>query len=444
MWKYELDILNELYVGETEFIERLIQAVSEARRPYVGRLQRPITGDRSLIRIGDMIAEEFGFCGVSFMVPFNTSLNAFTYPVTMSLDKPVRSLKPQYNSKLGMKHAPVNQLCIMIIVTSGIWFNPKFTDREVTAAILHEVGHSFVVQTDRIMPILETARLVMILEIAYEAYISLLTANVSSATKAIKDIVYSNNSTKSLMIAIDRIVAENPLFSGISNVRDYVYGVLFQVLKEVAAVMSPGYKLAAIPMTLYTTIINMLIMQPLINLKRSQEYLSDSFAGMYGLGPELSSFLTKIEYSPSAGGSVIEAITNQIPIIGALNESLNIPILLITNTTSSHPSTVARVKKLIAELEKEVNNSDLSASTKKALKANIENLKENEKKLLDLDSSLSRTGNAAAVKASWYRYLNGQGFFTNSDEEYYTDIEHRNTSMREAAYLLDHLELDFI
>ena len=444
MWKDELDLLNELYVGETKFINELIQAVSEARRPYVGRLQRPIKGDRSLIRIGDMIAEEFGFYGVSFNIPFNTSLNAFTYPVTMSLDKPVRSLKPQFDSKLGMKHAPVNQLCILICVTSGVWFNSKFTDREIVAAILHEVGHSFVVQTDRIMPILETARLITILEIIYEAYVAILSGNVNVASQAATDIIYSNNATKSLMVTIDKVVSQNPLFSGISNIREYVYGVLVQVIKEVNAVMSPYVKLVSIPITLYTTVLNMLIMQPLINLKRSQEYLSDSFAAMYGLGPELTSFLSKIEYSPSANGSIIESIVNQIPVIGALNEAVNIPILLITNTTSTHPSTVARVNKMIVELEKEVNNSDLSASTKKALKANIECIKENEKKLIDIDNSLGRSNDAATVKASWYRHLNSQGFFTNSDEEYYTNIENRNKSMREASHLLDQLELDFI
>ncbi len=444
MWKYELDILNELYVGETKFVEQLIQAISEARKPYVGKMQRPIKGDRNLIKIGDMIAEEFGFYGVSFNVPFETSLNAMTYAVTMSFDKPVRSLKPQYNPKLGMKHAPVNQLCTLIVVTSGVWFNPEFTDREIAAAILHEVGHSFVVQTDRVMPILETARLVTLVQILFEAYVAIINADPQGVKSTITNLVYTNNTTKSLMVTIDKEISKNPLFSGISNISDYVFGILIQVIKEIAAVMSPVSKLSAIPSTLYTTIIQMLLLQPIINWDRSQEYLSDSFAGMYGLGPEIASFLTKIEYSPNASGSVIEKIVNKIPVIGAINQSVNIPILLITDTVSVHPSTVARTRKLISELEKEVNNSDLSASTKKALKANIECLKENEKKLLDLNNELGRHNDAAAVKASWFRYLNSKGFFTNSDEEYYTDIEHRNTSMRESYDLLDDLEFDFI
>lgn len=444
MWKYELDILNELYVGETKFIEQLIQAISEARKPYIGRMQRPIKGDKNLIKIGDMIADEFGFYGVSFNVPFETSLNAMTYAVTMSFDKPVRSLKPQYNAKLGMKHTPVNQLCTLIVVTSGIWFNPEFTDREIAAAILHEVGHSFVVQTDRVMPILETARLVTLVQIIFDAYLAIMNVDIQGMKTSVANIIYTNNTTKSLMVTIEKEISKNPLFSGISNISEYISGVMMQVIKEIAAVMSPVSKLAAIPATLYSTIIQMLLLQPLINWDRSQEYLSDSFAAMYGLGPELSSFLTKIEYNPSASGSMVEKVVNKIPVIGALNQSLNIPILLITDTVSTHPSTVARTKKLISELEKEVNNSDLSASTKKALKSNIEALKESEKKLLDTNNELSRSNDAAAVKAKWFRFLNDKGFFTNSDEEYYTDIEYRNTSMKESFDLLDDLEFDFI
>lgn len=87
IYDLEFDILNELYVGETKFIDKFIEMIHKAREPYVGQFQRAIKGDKNLLKIADMIKEEFGFGGVSFLVPLDTSLNAFTYPVTYSMDK---------------------------------------------------------------------------------------------------------------------------------------------------------------------------------------------------------------------------------------------------------------------------------------------------------------------------------------------------------------------
>lgn len=440
----DIDLLNELYVGETKFIGELIQAVSDARRPYVGRMQRPIRGDRNLLKIGDMIAKEFGFYGVTFMVPFNTSLNAFTHPVTTSFDKPVRSLKPKYNPKTGMHMNPIDGLCVIIAVTSAVWFNPDFSDREVTAAILHEVGHSFVIQSERIIPIVEAQRLIVVLMAIYNALLGLLTANLNGFN-SVKSILFSTNAIKVIKHSIAKAVDNNPLFSGIVNVHNWVEGVAMQIMKEVSAVMRPYNALASIPSALYNTVMKMLLLKGFTDSSRSQEYLSDSFAAMYGLGPEITSFLTKIEYNPSASGSIIENVANRIPIIGALNQAMNIPILMITNSVADHPSTVARTKKLIAELEKELNNSDLSALTKKAVKEDIKNLEENLNTLVDADRRMSSKADAASVKAAWFAYLNQDPNYSNNEEEYYTDIEHRNANMKESGRLLSELDdLDLI
>lgn len=57
LYEYYLDIVNELYVGETDFIKNFIKVIHDARSPYVGTPMRAIKGDRNLIKIGDMIAK---------------------------------------------------------------------------------------------------------------------------------------------------------------------------------------------------------------------------------------------------------------------------------------------------------------------------------------------------------------------------------------------------
>ena len=336
----------------------------------------------------------------------------------------------------------IDGLCVIIAVTSGVWFNSDFTDREIAAAILHEVGHSFVIQSERIIPIVEAQRLVVIAVAIYNTLIGLLTVN-PSGFKNVKQILYSTNVAKIIKYNIRKAVDQNPIFSGIANIYDWIEGVAMQIIKEISAVMRPYGALAAIPTALYNTVLKMLLLKGFTDSSRSQEYLADSFASMYGLGPEITSFLTKIEYNPSASGSAIESVANRIPIIGALNQSLHIPILMITHTVADHPSTVARTKKLIAELERELNESDLSVSTKKAVKANIKELEENLKTLVDADKRMSKS-DAATIKAAWFDYLNRDPNYSNNEEEYYTDIKHRNDNMMESCDLLYNLEFDDI
>ena len=416
IYDLEFDILNELYVGETKFIDKFIEMIHKAREPYVGQFQRAIKGDKNLLKIADMIKEEFGFGGVSFLVPLDTSLNAFTYPVTYSMDKSIKDTKPKFDSKLGMKLEPVNRLCTIISVTSGVWFSKEFTDREVAAAILHEVGHNFVSHSERLVPLIEAVKIANIIVIAYNAYIAVIKAmqgDTKDITQVVNDVAFMTNAGKNIKITIDKYISQNPLLYSISNLFETGSSVFIQIMKEISSVAFVN-RLMAIPAYLVQMIIGILT-KPITDMKRSQEYLSDSFAGMYGLAPEITSFLTKIEYNPSARGSVVEKIMNKIPVIGALNESLNISILMMMNTVSDHPSTLARSKKLIDELEKEMNNSDLSPSTKKAIKQNIEDLKKVQKQLIDADNKYDKKDHAT-VKAAWFKCLNNQGVFTNAEE----------------------------
>ena len=173
----ELLMLDELYVGETPFISKLINAVSKAREPYVGKLKKPIKGNKDFIKIGDMIAEEFGFHAVTFMVPYDVSMNAFTYPITMAIDKSVSDIKPKFFADHGLKYdKSTSQLCIIVAVTAGVWFNEDFSDREVVAAMLHEIGHSFVLQSERMISIIESNRICILVNLLYSIILTLIGA----------------------------------------------------------------------------------------------------------------------------------------------------------------------------------------------------------------------------------------------------------------------------
>lgn len=429
----EFEFLNELYVGETSFINDLTEEVSRARSPYIGKTKRPIKGNKDFIRIGDMIAEEFGFASVTFIVPYDLSMNAYTYPITNSMGKSSSKARPKFTNGSGFKY-DVSGLHILVAVTAGVWYSEEFTDREVVAAMLHEIGHSFVSQSEDMAKLEETTRLAYVILRFYNLFIDIFTLNPNVIGQDIKEIFMSSNKGKEIMNKVTRQCANNSLFSAFNNISyigEYVKGTVKNIFVELSSFMSGYTYMAMIPTEIVNKIFAILFRPYRLfkSLNRSQEYLSDSFANMYGLGPELSSFLGKIEYNPSATGSKVEKITSTTPVLGALNEVMKVPLLMVMHGTSTHPSTPARMSKMIDELNKELKNSDLNPKAKEELKKDIKELE----KIKDEFVSLSKSSDCDAemVKRAWSAFISSNtDELNNAVEKHLTDLETRNKYMR--------------
>lgn len=424
------DILNELYVGETPFIKSFIELVSSARAPYVGKIKRPIKGNRDFVRIGDMLAEEFGFRSVTFTVPFDTSMNAFTYPITMSTDKSVRGIKPRFFQDSGLKYDDnTSRMSTLIAVTAGTWFSKEISDREVVALILHEVGHSFVLQSRDMVDIIEANRAALLVNMIYKIIMDIYT-NPFNLPNDIKDITFSSDAGKQLINEVTRKLASHPLFApfnGISAVSEWVTGMMTNLVKEVAFMINGPLNIAMIPLNM---LVKFVTAKDTVAYGRSQEYMSDSFASMYGLGPELSSALTKIEYSTSASGSIVDKVASSLPVIGALHAAMAVPALLLLNGLTTHPSTVARMNKIIAELEYELKNSELHPKTKQELKKNIEELKQIKEEFISLQKD--KKYDAEMVKRFLMNSIANDPDDPTGVEKTYTDLANRNKYVKES------------
>ena len=439
-----IDIVNELYVGETEFIKKFQAEISKARAPYVGKLKKPIKGNKDFIKIGDMIAEEFGFHAVTFSVPYDVSMNAFTYPITMAIDQTVIGKKPKFFKDQGFKYDPqTSKMCVIVAVTSGVWFNPEFTDREVVAAILHEIGHSFVLQSERTIDIIEANRLGLAYNLIFNIVLKLFNPALwVTLPNDLKTIMNASNKGREIINHVSKELAENPLFkpfNGASAIADWLSGIFMNVLKELLYLFETPVNLATLPILVLSKLLSFIGDNSQIAIGRSQEYLSDSFATMYGYGPDASSFLLKIEYSSKASGSMVNHIRSKIPVIGALHQTLNIPILLLADSMNTHPSTPARIDKILNELKQELKESDLDPKTKKAVESNIKDLERIKKETLMPQTK--KTYDAEMVKRSWIAFLTNKGNFMNDHEKYYTDLKARDKYVRESLDILDDINL---
>ena len=424
------EILDEAYVGETQFIKDFIELIHEARAPYVGKMKKPIKGNKDFIKIGDMLAEEFGFYSVDFSVPFDTSMNAFTYPITMSTDKSVIGIKPKFTKNKGYKYDVSNRLCILVAVTAGVWFNPEFSDREVVAAILHEIGHSFVLQSQRMIDIIEANRLALAYNIMYKLIVDIMSLNIFAVPGDIKAMINTRDKGKEFRNKVSKELAKNPLFAGVVSVSEWLSTTFTQFFKEAFSLFDGFAYVISIPFALLNKLLSV-FSKPEIAFGKSQEYLSDSFAVSYGLGPEISSFLVKIEYSAAASGSKVDEILSKVPIVGALRETVKVPVLLLSHGINTHPSTPARINQIIKDLNKELNDADLSPKTKKVIQANIKSLEEIKEECTKVPEK--KKYNGEMVRKMWIAYITKNPEELDDLEDYYTDLETRDKYVKEEA-----------
>lgn len=430
------EILDEAYVGETQFIKDFIELIHEARAPYVGKMKKPIKGNKDFIKIGDMLAEEFGFYSVDFSVPFDTSMNAFTYPITMSTDKSVIGIKPKFTKNKGYKYDVSNRLCILVAVTAGVWFNPEFSDREVVAAILHEIGHSFVLQSERMIDIIEANRLGIAYNVIYQIMLDLLlfvknpTTGLYTIPRDINTILNTSDKGKEIRNKVSKELSKNPLFAGVASISEWFSTAFMQFFKEAFSLFDGFAYIISIPMTALNKLLSS-FNKPSIAFSKSQEYLSDSFAVSYGLGPEISSFLVKIEYSAAASGSKVDEILSKIPIVGALRETVKVPVLLLSHGINTHPSTPARINQILKDLNKELNSSDLSPKTKKAIQANIKSLEAIKEECTKVPEK--KKYNGEMVRKMWIAYITKNPEELDDLEDYYTDLETRDKYVKEST-----------
>lgn len=431
-------VIQELYVGETQFIKEFINTISKARAPYVGKPQRPINEYKEdFLLIGRMIADHFGFYDASFAVIFDRSKNAFTYPITRTYDLNVRAAKPTFVKDTGLKLDSHQNLCTMICVTSGIWFDKRFTDREIVAAILHEIGHSFTLQSNNITPMIQIYAIVLLVSTINNIILHIASGNMNAIPKDIFNIVFSSNKGKEITLYLEKQLAKSPIapILGALNISaSVIIGVYQQMIKELKYIIRPINNIANIPYAVFIAILK-LITKPFTSFERSEEYLSDSFAVMYGLGPELSSFLSKLDLSSSPSGVYLEEIGSKIPVVSAMYQMTNIPILLIMNSVDTHPSTPARMNKIINELEKELKDSSLSPKTKDVIRRQIKDINKVKEEMI----TPSKKCNADAVKRLWFSYI--QNDLSDNLEDYYTDIEARNKYLKEAADPLNRINI---
>lgn len=334
-------VLLELYFGDA-VLAKLQEQFSKFRSKYIGgKWNTKINYDSDLIKFNRMCEEQFGYYRFCLSVSPTFDYNAFMMNVGFLSEDDIgdtffNNLKIYKNNK-GFyydKNAKVSALCNIFF---GLLSDKNFTDREVFAIMLHEIGHSFtyaVLNRDGVIG--KGSCLINLIQ----------KVNAAINTNLQKDRNFSNERVDSDIqtpAIISRV--ENFINSKI-NFKDIIHSI-----SKTAEGMKKNVKYYA-----YTN-----------------EKFADTFASMYGYGSDLQLALQRFDtiYKDFYKNPKKKIPSDLSVIIQVGLLSVNNMLEFFLHVKDEHPDGLTRIKVQIEYLEKELRNVSLDPKMKMDLQKHL-------------------------------------------------------------------------
>jgi len=374
--------INEAYIGKTKDLLAMEKAIHEMRKDHMGDIYFVNVDASDFNRLAEKV---FGFRTFALNIFPSNIYNAYTIPVDIKLD--MNSLNTKKNSlcdKNGFKYKKEAGYCCITNISTGLIFSEEFTDGEVLAVILHEIGHNFASVVDKGIGVNQF--------IFKYIYVILQLVNIAQGQLRL-DIPL--NALDNFKVKVEEIIRNKMpglayivgFFRGIKGIASDIFTNIMALLGKVF-----GYNV-------YASVVKKLTQFIFKPTGYTNEKIADNFATVYGYGPELSTALSKFERK---SGIVTTDFVNEIPVIGDILEFNTLPAEIILSAFDEHPIWVERSEDQIRLLEAELKKSSLDPKMKKVINDNIAEIKKAQDKYMSMHDDIH---NATIYKRMWYSFI---------------------------------------
>lgn len=353
-----MEIINEAYFGKTKDVLAIEKAISGFRKKYLHKndwdryeMDEKINMDPDIHKINKAFEDAFGFAVCDFCVGFEVRYNAFTLPISNNFD--VDDRKALIRTPTGYKFDKKADFAILIRCWYGLFASTKFTDAEITAILLHEVGHNFSGAVNNRIGIMQSINKSIHLVVSVLGLLILC---------PIPYMVFSNDFHKWFIDFKRKLVKENPnLAKLIETIR--LWKALFQNFQNEIFFLQRLMSCVAIPLVMMNIIFHTLMAKvssfviPSNILRElygySDEKFADQFATMYGYGPELHSAMEKLSSGGDRGLLTQKMMVEGAPWLMLFYDLCTLPLMVILVGFDPHPAALERLESSIRALKTE-------------------------------------------------------------------------------------------
>lgn len=385
----ELIALSEAFIGKTDTLMAIEKQIGIVREKALKKFT-DINKSPEVQKLNRLMEQQFGMDCFALNILqtdyFDASTivicNTFEIALDMDIAKWIEGDK-----NTGYKWKKGNKFAVVVNISYGILKNEIFTNGEVLAILLHEIGHNFAdaiyndikVENKRIMKeIFEVVvkNKIIAFGLMNPAYYKYSNQKRRDYNKKKKNVL------RGLITGIKGSISSTSAFfldffdklSGGGAIRDYK--------TYLASLHGKEYYQNA-------------------SLDRQNEVIADKFAGIYGYGPEQISALMKM----SRFKNKAEQLARKVPIFGEINTDDNIIAQLDLNDYDVHPNEVQRAFEEIKLFKRELEKTDIDPKMKKIISGQI---KEIESILDDCEKVAKNASKSDIARANYYAFVRGE------------------------------------
>lgn len=391
-------IVNEAYVGKTKTLLEIEEQIGRVRE-NIGFFKN-INQSKEVLTLNRLIEKQFGPEICAFKIYASNIQNAYTCVIGKRFDiaQEVKMSEMVVADKQnGYRFKPGNNFCLLVNVAYGLIADTNYTDAEILAIILHEIGHNFAdciynkieIDNRNIMNsireiILRTriAKIFSIIGIPMAIRDELMLRDLNNKNQNEKEKKYQSRKPGRIRAIINGMIGK------CSDFNSFVNGICTRLfhrgdIKNDKRIMDlKGYK-----------------QQARASLNRQNEVIADKFAGIYGYGPDQATALLKLEDSPSNS----EKFVNKLGGFGRkANEEYN-DLMRDINDYDCHPNMIQRIYEEIKLLENEIAKEDVDPRMKKVIQDQLNQLKEIIAENIKENEKFTKNQNAQRL---YYAYVN--------------------------------------
>ena len=275
--------LNELYIGNSPILPLQTQ-LSIIRSKFKNKpFSNSMNTDKEILKFNRLTEKLFGYKSFALNLSPDQTINAYALPIYAFRDKNelrkvTQSLKA---AKTGFKHDQINgSISAICTLNMGFINNDIFSDEEIMAILLHEIGHTFFqAVTDKDCVYTLASRLI--------------------------ETIYAINSKIARRISSANIITEKDIDQDITDAISYTGSLGYDLIN---AFFNIKNQIFSVPHSIRSTFKNMTssIKSKFFkesmedNMRKSRyrytnEKFADSFAVMYGYGSYLHSCMMKMD-----------------------------------------------------------------------------------------------------------------------------------------------------
>lgn len=396
-----VQFVNEAYVGKTNLLQKIEEQIGIVRMNL--DRNKPFDNNPEVLKLNRLFEEQFGMQIFAFHMDPHKEMNAYTRTLCTHFDIAGKINYPKsvvIDRKNGFRFKSGNNFCIQVVVYFGLLGNPDFTDGEILAIILHEIGHNFADFIDNKIKL----QTINIME-AWKAVLlqNAILSSLPIVTIPLAIIDYKNNIKRNTNdFANQRAQSNQKKQSKISariNGLNARIGDFINDLSDVISAYNPiRQAIAKSSIKVRNLYKDELTKSAKESLDRRNEIIADKFAGIYGYGVELASAFQKMGDYVSRSKEWI----NKLPGGEKVNRTWE-EIYKDINEFDCHPHTIQRINENIKLLKNELTLQDMDPKMKAVI---IKQIKDMEDIVKDIATKVNK--NPDSIRANYDAFVNSE------------------------------------